>query len=147
MSRAAEIDAEALFRRLWGCRDITLGEIAAHYGVSKQAICERARRRGLPARGLRADAQIRHRDRPAFRAMWEGRVRIADMARHFGCSATVVQNTARCMGLAPRRRVRGQGGSGWGCVSLAEWQEARLAQAWRAQRAVDDGRAAHVRTR
>ncbi|MFP4045257.1 MAG: hypothetical protein ACLFTP_11960 [Rhodosalinus sp.] len=121
-------DPETFFRQLWACTAISVQEIADHYGVTRQAIHDRAKRRGLPPRGVRADAHIKDRER--FRQMWLAGVMQKDIARVFQTTETVVRNTAHCMGLPRRRRRKGQRGyAAWGSIPITVYREQLMADA------------------
>jgi len=127
---SARPDAETLFRQLWACPGISVQEIADYYGVTRQAIHERAKRRGLPPRPFRSDAQIK--DRALFRRMWLDGVTGTDIAAHFGVTLTAVRNLVRLMDLPRRKRGRGPGG--WEGIPMSVWREQRYARALAVER-------------
>jgi hypothetical protein len=128
MSR--RIDPHEL-RILWPRHDIPTRAIAAHFGVTRQAVSWAAHRAGLPPR-----TRLRRRliDPDELRDMWLAGVASPEIARHFGVAHhSCVTHSARKMGLP--RRIRSTGGmpgarGGWlPTITLQQYFEMRLAQA------------------
>ena len=118
-------------RILWPRHDIPTRVIAAHFGVSRQAVSWAARHAGLPPR-TKVRRQIIDYDQ--LREMWLAGVASAEIARHFGAAHhSCVTTAARNLGLP--RRIRSTGGvrgarGGWQpTITLREYHEMKLAQA------------------
>jgi len=104
---------------------ITSQEIGESLGISRQAVCQRARRRGLPSRS-RANAPTRLKTPPwsekDFRAMYRAGVSTVEIAQEMGCSRPVVTHTARRLGLPVRTQT-------WlAKITLAAYKEQQNAQ-------------------
>lgn len=93
--------SEAEFRRMWCDESITATEIGRRLGISRQAVCIRAKTRGLPPRKGGAGRK-RKLDPAMFRKLWDANVSPRDIARVFGCSPPTVTERARMWGFPPR---------------------------------------------
>jgi len=124
--------AEAEFRRLWADKRVTLAEIGRRLGITESAAHCRGMVRKLPRRGHGKE----HRspiipDRQAeFTALYLGRVKNADMGEYFGVHPDTITKTARRLGLPPRGKSFGHY-----AITLAAFNEARIAAAWAADAA------------
>lgn len=118
---------------IWMDSRIRAAEVAAVFGVCESAICDRARRLGLPprpTRGLRPEARARDAE---FRRLWNAGVKLAEIARHFGTSVGYAQRKRRVLGLPPRKARKGAGGAGgFGGITLAQFHEQELGRRMRA---------------
>lgn len=97
----------AEFRRLWLDRAITIDAIAEMLGVTRQAVCSRAKARGLPGRGANQEhnrAIPPERD-AEFRKMWAARASVQEICAAFGCKPHNVRDHARRLGF--KMRVKG----------------------------------------
>lgn len=100
--------SEAEFRRLWLDTSISTEEIGRHLDISQQAVCCRAKARGLPPRGANRATQwaITGERAEQLRAMWEAGVPSGEMLAYFGVTKETLIGTAARLGLPRRGRQR-----------------------------------------
>jgi len=124
--------SHAAFARLWRDGSLSTDAIAARLGISRQAVSQRARARGLPQR--RGGMRARVVDAALFARMWRAGVPTSEMARYFGYAHhNCVSTRARLDGLPPRRRgSAGRRNGGWESgLSLAQFLEAEVGRRMR----------------
>ncbi|SHI90694.1 hypothetical protein [Wenxinia saemankumensis] len=92
---------EALFERLWSCGTISIAEIAAHFGITHQAVSQRARTRGLPSR-IRNRSNRTIKDDAAFTRLWLEGVPKIEIAERFGVRLTAVSVRVAALDLPLR---------------------------------------------
>lgn len=120
------------FKRLWSCLTIGTDEIAASAGVTRAAVCYRARMLGLPSRKKN---RRRKAEPKLLEEMWLAGVRCADIARHFKMShGACVSTAARKLGLPPRNRgSAGFRNGGWAKnITIEEFMQLKLAERMKA---------------
>lgn len=126
-----------LFARLWNCPSISVDEIAAHFGVTRQAIVSARKVRGWPPREV-IRGQRRASVEQRLSELWRAGVRRRDIARLCGLAASwQVTHWARRLELPPRVKSGGKGAiGGWPTVPAERAAEAiyaaRLQEAARA---------------
>jgi len=98
--------SNAEFARLWADRSITTDEIGRRLGITKQAVSQRARARGLPQRdGHQKFKRAIPPERDSeFRALWEARISVAEMCRILGCKEWNIRQHAARLGYPPRSK-------------------------------------------
>lgn len=106
MAAKRKIDVEEL-RRLWADPDMTQVAIAAHFGCTRNAVEQQAKRLDLPPRGP-APLKI---DMAEFRHMWaDPDMTQVAIAAHFGCTPQTIAARAKAAGFAARpKRKSGSG--------------------------------------
>ena len=104
MTIPRKIDPD-LMAQMW--RDgVPLPEIADYFGCTKPAVCQAARRAGLPGRGNgphRYGPGLRHSkiDEPTLRRMWaEGKTSV-ECAAVWGCASNTILARVKALGLTP----------------------------------------------
>ena len=121
MPREGKRIAPAEFRRLWLDPSVRVDDLATMLGVTRQAVQQRARARGLSPRPMGRLKQTAIND-PEFPAMWTAGIRAREIAAHYGCHRLTVCKTARRLGLPPR-------GKQWGPrMNMATYRQLQLAQ-------------------
>lgn len=126
---------DAAIRRVWLDQRLSTAAAARKVGLARSNLWLRAIALGLPPRKQGRSYTIHDLD--LFRQLWEGRVRVADIAAHFKVGDHAVYCTARRLKLIKRP-------PGMRVMDLAEfvllqrmardaeiWQE-RIAQIWAA---------------
>lgn len=113
--------APAEFRRLWLDPSVRVDDLAAMLGITRQAVQQRARARGLSPRPM-GRLQLTVINDPEFPEMWIAGVRAWEIAIHYGCHRVTVCKTARRLGLPPRDKQ-------WGPrMKMATYRQVQLAQ-------------------
>lgn len=111
--------SHAEFARMWADRSLTRVQIAAALGISRQAVTDRARARGLPPRsdtGGRPPTRVNDAD---LRDMWAAGVSPREIAGLYGVSPGVIWRAAARLGLPPHDRA-------WmPKITLADWRAQR----------------------
>lgn len=112
---------------LWSRLDIPTERVAQALGVTRAGLSYKARSLGLPPRTGNKECCKKCPDE-VFRRMYEAGVGLQDIADKFGYTRRQSVTQRRVMmGLKPRGRLGG-GHAGWGCISLAQFQEMELAR-------------------
>jgi hypothetical protein len=93
----------AEFTRLWLDPSLTRARIARRFGMTKAQLWLHSQRLVLPAR--RTGAPPVYAFGPEFDAMWKARVMAREMARVYGCHATLIHKEATRRGHAPRGKT------------------------------------------
>jgi len=117
-----------LLEPIWSRRDIAIKDIAARLGVTRQAICSKAKTFGLPSR---AGNQIKYGSDDIFRRLWLAGVSTNEIAAALGYShKSAVGVRSKAMGLPARTRMSSDGGpGGWPrALTMAQYQEQLLAE-------------------
>ena len=113
---------EAAFRRMWNDPSLSVAEIGERLGICQQAVTQRAKVRGLPARKKRGGQPVV--DEARFRKLYAAGVAMTEIARLMGFDRKTAHNTVVRLKL-PRR------GSGkpkqW--LTLADYRAAQLREA------------------
>lgn len=154
MGKAKRIP-RAEFERLWMVEEWGGQRVADHFGVNRSTVTTWARAFGLP---LRLETRVARMVVPADRVpemvdMWRRRVKVAEIARHFGCGTRTVYNTMRRHGEGNRGK-----GSGTLFLTLDAYLQQELARrlareamsvrgAWAAAEMVDSPQAFQRLTR
>ena len=113
---------DAAFRRMWFDLSLSVGDIGAKLGICQQAVTQRAKVRGLPARKPRGGQPVV--DQARFCELYAAGVAMVEIARAMGFDRKTAHNTVVRLGL-PRR---GSGNpSQW--ITLAEYNELQLREA------------------
>lgn len=112
----------AEFRAMWNDPSLSVAQIGERLGICQQAVTQRAKTRGLPARKPRGGQHVINE--PQFRKLYAAGIAMAEIARILGCDRKTVHNAVDRFGL-PRR------GSGnpkqW--LTLADYRAAQLREA------------------
>jgi hypothetical protein len=119
----------AEFRRLWLDTRLSTTEIGAMLGITQQAVCLRARKRGLPPRGFPVERLTVWHDPDLLRRMWTAGVLGADICAHFGAAPDTLRHAVKRFGL-PRR-----GPGRFRTIRIAEFWQVELAERMRAEAA------------
>jgi hypothetical protein len=114
----------AEFTRLWLDPSLTRAAIAKRFGMTKAQLWQHSQRLGLPAR--RNGAPPTYQFGPEFDAMWHGRVLGREMAKVYGCAATLIHKEAE------RRGHPARGKRGPRKLTLGEWRMKAVAEETRA---------------
>lgn len=120
--------SDQLFKQIWFSVEIPLERAADMIGCSYQALCDRAKRKGLPNRwGLKL---AKRPDDESFTRMWNARLAVCDIAKLCGYSDRAYVHIRRVrLGLPARTRGKHKGArSCWGVINLAEYAELELAR-------------------
>jgi len=98
--------SNADFARLWADRSISTDEIGRRLGITRQAVSQRARARGLPHRdGHQKFKRVIQPERDGeFRALWEASIGVAEMCRILGCKEWNIRQHAARLGYPPRSK-------------------------------------------
>lgn len=100
-----KIIAVATIRRLWRDNTKTVAESAAIVGLSRVNFQRRAKALGEPSRRIgRFKPAIT--DLVTFKAMWNARLSVTDMAKHFGVCQITIYKTAKAHGFPQRRYMK-----------------------------------------
>jgi len=101
---------------------VPIAQIASEFGISRRALCVRAKQIGL-SRGLKSKKPcITPTDEPLFTSMWQAGIGNEEISDHFKISARTVVNTCKRIGLparGPGQRPK---------MTLAQFFEAQLGE-------------------
>ncbi|MBR9836996.1 MAG: hypothetical protein GYB50_03775 [Rhodobacteraceae bacterium] len=131
-----KITAEVL-GPIWARRDIPVSRIAAHLGVSHQAVSAHARRLGLPPRGRTNKDSLKRGSDADLRKLWLAGISTREIAKALGFTqGASVSTRARRLGLPPRAGGGIRSHEYRPTMTLAELREIEMAAAMQAAAAV-----------
>lgn len=105
--RAELVYSVAEFRRMWLDPKMTKPKIGARFGMNRAQVWQHAQRLGLPPR--KPGRVFVHVFGADFDALWRAGVLAREMARHYGCSVSLISHEAARRGLPRRTRSMPQG--------------------------------------
>lgn len=113
---------------IWARRDIPVHRVAAALGVTRSAVCFKAKTLGLPSRAPDSDFGKKVSD-AEFKRLWLAKVRSLDIAELCGyTSYQAVSYRRRALGLPPRKVGQQPKNSREATITLSQYREMQLAK-------------------